>query len=382
MSRYSVRSTRAHHWIAATVALAACACGDPTAPAYRIVATGYLERGATLSLALLQGGMPVPTGDVVWTGSPASAVAILPGGVAQLTDTGGVTITARFRSSTTGLPLHVAMPPTVVFDLQDSGGLGNRDVYRETLDGRDLTRLTSATADNEQPTSSPTQVIFTSYRDGYAALYTVPVTGGTETRLTAAPASASQAALSRDGMKLAFISPSGGTDHLWTSAANGTSAAVVLGSSAFQGALQSNPTWSPAGDTVAVMSTEFNNPALVRITLGATQEVALTTGTTTDLSPAWSSDGQTIAFASTRNGSLGIFVLSVATDAVAPITTTASPAGEPAWLSDGRILFVSESGTSTQMRWIDPAHPDTSHVIATPSGGNPHHPSELRLPTP
>ncbi len=381
MSQYSVRSSGRCRRTAVMVALAVCGCGDPTAPAYRIVASGYLERGATLSLALLQGGTPVPIGNVAWTGSPASAVVILSGGVAQLTDTGAVTITARFRSNTTALPLRVAMPPTIVFDLQDSGGIGNRDVYRETLDGRDLTRLTSGTADNEQPTSSPTQVIFTSYRDGYAALYAVPVTGGTETRVTAAPAPAAQAALSRDGTKLAFISPSGGTDHLWTSAADGTGAAVVLGSSAFQGALQSNPTWSPAGDTLAVMSTEFNNPALVRITLGATQEVALTTGTTTDLSPAWSPDGQTIAFASTRNGTLGIFVLSVATDAVAPVTTTASPAGEPAWLSDGRMVFVYESGTSTQMQWIDPAHPDTSHVIATPSGGNPHHPSELRLPT-
>ena len=383
MSRESVGRARLQKWIATgAVGLIMSGCADPTAPTYRIVVIGYVERGATLSLALFQGAASVPTGNVVWTASPTSAVSMHPGGVAQLTDTGAATITARVGSTNTALPLHIATPPTIVFDLQDSGGTGNRDVYRETLDGRDLIRLTSATADNEQPAASSTQVIFTSYRDGHAALYTVPVVGGTETRLTAAPAPASQAALSSDGTKLAFISPSGGTDHLWASAADGTGAALVLGSPAFQVALQSSPSWSPAGDTIAVMSTELGTPALFSIAVSATQEVALTTGISTDLSPAWSADGQTIAFASTRDGTLNLFTLSVATDAVAGVTTSPGPAGEPAWLHDGRIVFVSETGTSTQMRWLDPTHPDTSYVIATPASGNPHHPSELRLPTP
>ncbi len=364
------------------VGLIVSGCADPTAPTYRIVATGYVERGSTLSLTLFQGAASEPTGNVVWSARPASAVSIYPGGVARLTDTGAATITARVGSTGTALPVHIATPPTIVFDLQDSGGTGNRDVYRETLDGRDLTRLTSATADNEQPAASSTQVVFTSYRDGYAALYTIPAGGGTETRLSTAPSPASQAALSSDGTKLAFIAPFGGTDHLWVSAADGTGAALVLGSPAFQGALQSGPTWSPAGDTIAVMSTELGTPALFSIVLGATQEVALTTGTTTDLSPAWSADGHRIAFASTRDGTLSLFTLSVATDAVARMTTSATPAGEPAWLHDGRIVFISETGPSTRMQWIDPAHPDTGYVIATPAGSNPHHPSELRLPIP
>jgi Tol biopolymer transport system component len=360
--------------------IALSACADPTAPGYRIVTSGYVERGSTLSLSLLANGSPVPTSEVVWTATPAGTVTLLPGPIAKLTDTGAATISARMGPHTTMLVLHIAVPPTIVFDLQDSGGAGNRDVYRMTLDGAELTRLSSGTGDNEEATATADEVIFTSYRDGYAALYAVAPTGGTETRLSAAPVPASQPALSPDGTRLAFISPSGGFDRLWTSVSDGSQAAVVVGSEAFNSALQANPAWSPAGDTLAVMSTQFGNPALVRIAPGGGIEVPLTLDTATDLSPVWSPDGQTIAFASTRDGGLGVFLLAVLNGAVAPVTPAAGADGEPAWLSDGRIVYTSNLSGATQLRWMDPIGSDSAHVIPTPAGGDPHRASELPVP--
>jgi len=369
----------AGHWVLASglwplVAVGGFACADALAPAYRIATTGYVERGATLTLTLYDRGSQVSPAAVTWSGSPASVVTIQSGPSAVLVDTGAITISARVGSTTTVIGLHVVVPPTVAFDLQDSGGLGNRDVYRETLDGQGLVRLTSGTGDNEQPTVAASTVVFTSYRNGYAALYTVATTGGTETILAAAPAPASQAALSSDGTRLAFISPSGGIDHLWTAAADGSGAAVATGSAGFATALQASPTWSPAGDTVAVVSTEFGNAALVRLAIASGVESAFTNGATTDLSPAWSPDGSTIAFASTRDGDLGVFVLSVSSNAVTRLTPMPGTDGEPTWLHDGRIVYTSGIGGTTQLRWIDPAHPDTGHVIPTPAGSNPQHP--------
>lgn len=286
-------------------------------------------------------------------------------------------ISARIGSTTTIVGLHVALPPVVAFDLQDSGGLGNRDVYRETLDWQGLVRLTSGAADNEQATVADSTVVFTSYRNGYAALYAVPTSGGTETLLAAAPTPASQAALSPDGTRLAFISPSLGIDHLWTAAPDGSGATLATGSAGFGTAIQASPTWAPAGDTVTVVSTEFGNAALVRLAIATGVETALTNGTTTDLSPAWSPDGSTIAFALTRDGDLGLFLLTVSSNTVTRLTPAPSTDGEPAWLHDGRIVYTSGIGSATQLRWIDPAHPDTGHVIPTPAGGNPRHPAAI-----
>jgi Tol biopolymer transport system component len=359
-------------WLLAVVG--GTGCIDFLAPAYRITTTGYVERGATLTLALYDRGARVPPGEVSWSASPAGAVTIQPGPNAVLVDTGAILISARYGSATTTMALHVAVPPAIAFDLQDSGGLGNRDVYRETLDGQGLVQLTSGTGDNEQPTVADSTIVFTSYRNGYAALYTVATSGGTSTLLSAAPAPASQAALSADGTRLAFISPSGGIDHLWTAAADGSGAALATGSAGFATALQASPTWAPAGDTVAVVSTEFGNAALVDVAIAAGVETPLTNGATTDLSPAWSPDGTTIAFASTRDGDLGIFLLTVSTDVVTRLTPSPATDGEPTWLRDGRIVYTSGTGAATQLRWIDPAHPDTGHVIPTPVGGNPQHP--------
>lgn len=352
-------------------------CSNPVAPTYRIVATGYAERGAALTLTLLDGGSPVPASEVTWRAAPQTAISLQGGGVAKLTDTGEVTIYALVDASAATLPVHIALPPTIVFDLQDDGGSGNRDVYRVALDGQDLTRLTSGTADNEQPTATASTVVFTSYRTGHAALYSVAPKGGTEAPLSGAPTPASQATFSPDGTKLAFISPWGGLDHLWTSGADGTGAVVMSGSADYEAALQGSPTWAPNGDTIVVMSTEFGNPALVRLTLGADSEVPITKDTSTDLSPAWSPDAQTIAFASTRNGGLGVFLLNLPTGAIRVLTTASPASGEPAWLPDGRIVYTSNLNGTTQLRWVDPAHPDTGQVIPTPAGGNPHHAAVL-----
>jgi Tol biopolymer transport system component len=363
------------------IVAAVLGCSDPTAStsAYRIVATGYVERGNTLTLTLLDGASSMPASNITWSATPKTAVTVLPGGVAKLTDTGRATIYALAGGRVAVLPLHIAVPPTIVFDLQDDGGLGNRDVYRMTLDGQGLTRLTSGVSDNEQPTASATQVVFTSYRTGRAGLYAVSPGGGTETALSAAPMPASQAAFSPDGTELAFISPSAGLDHLWTSRADGSGAAVLSGSADYENALQGSPTWSPTNSTIAVMSTEFGNPALVRLTLGADSEIALTRDASTDLSPAWSPDGRTIAFASTRDGGLGIFLLPVSGGGITPLAGPSGANGEPAWLADGRIIYTSNLTGSTQLRWVDPAHPDSGQVIPTPVGGNPHNPKPLPM---
>lgn len=364
--------------LASLLITAAVGCGGgPTAPAaLRIAANGYLERGAIIALTALRNGTAVPAGSVVWSAVPASAMSILPTGVAQLTDTGVVTVTAHADSLTATLTVHIATPPTIVFDMQDSGA-GNRDVYRMALDGRDLQRLSSGAGDNVEPTVAGHAVVFTSYRDGYAALYTVPTTGGSESRLAAVPAPASQAALSSDGSRLAFISPVAGNQHLWTAAGDGSNPTQATGGPGFSSALQASPSWAPAGDTLVAVTTQYGNAAIARLAVATAAETPLTSGSTTDVNPAWSPDNQSIVFASTRDGDLALFALTLPGGSVRRLSAPAASHAEPSWLSDGRIVYTAGSGSSTQLRWMDPAHPDTGRLIPTIHGNDPRRATRL-----
>ena len=209
-------------WAAlAALAITIGACESPSslapgAPAPLQISTqGRLERGAAIQLQVTRNGSPVTDNDVTWTTTSDAIVRLVRPDTAMLTDTGTVSITAHMGSGTTTVTLRVAAPPTIVFAMHDvdaSGNLGDYDIYRASLDGQQLTRLTSATADNDEPTVANGVVVFTSYRDGYPALYRVSLTGGAESRLPGLTGSAFQPALSVDGSHLAFIAPDSGDD--------------------------------------------------------------------------------------------------------------------------------------------------------------------------
>ncbi len=378
-------------WAAlATLAITLGACASPSAlaPATQspltIAAQGRLERGATVQLQLMRNGTPVSTGDITWTASPADRVRLAKSDTVVLMDTGNVTITAHLGIGNTTLTIHVAAPPVIVFAMHDVSAdstLGDYDVYRASLDGEGLTRLTSGAADNVEPTASNGVVVFTSYRDGYPALYRVSLNGGAESRLPGLSGSAFQPSLSPDGSHLAFIAPDSGLDKLWIAASDGSNAVRPAASFGSPSAEEASPSWAPPGDSAVFVSTTLGNAAIFGVAMSTDSVWSLTDGTFTDVDPAWSPDGRSVAFASTRDGDLGIFVLVIATGQVARVSPQPSNAGQPCWLSDGRIVYTEESSTPSgiisQLNWADPSHPGIAHVIPTPAG-NPENPQPIR----
>jgi Tol biopolymer transport system component len=378
-------------WAAlAALAITLGACESPSAlapaaqPALTIATQGRLERGATVQLQMMRNGTPVNTGDIIWSTRSPDRVRLVKPDTAVLTDTGDVTIAAHAGIGNTTITVHVAAPPVIVFAMHDvgtGGALGDYDVYRASLDGSGLAQLTSGTSDNVEPTAASGVIVFTSYRDGYPALYRVSVNGGAESRLPGVSGSAFQPSLSPDGSHLAFIAPDSGLDKLWIGASDGSNAVRPTASFGSPSAEEASPSWAPAGDSVVFVNTTFGNAAIFGLATSTDSVWSFTDGTFTDVDPSWSPDGRSVAFASTRDGDLGIFVLAIATGQVVRVSPQPSNAGQPCWLPDGRIVYTEESSTSSgiisQLNWTDPSQPGVAHVIPTPAG-NPENPQPIR----
>ncbi len=362
--------------LAAVAALLACGeDGGTTEPRARLVAVGRIERGATIRLVTRDGLSAADT-----LVSDVRVVPAIAGGVAgaqvSLLQSGPVTIYARTSDGRTlATALDVAIPPTVYFDAVASG---NRDIYSVALDGRELTRRTTASADDAQPTVAATGIVFVSTRDGNGELYSMPLApGGAEQRLTTTPAKESQPALASGGATLAYVSDAGGAPRVYVAPVSlANPARLTAASFGFGGSIEASPTWSPSRDRVALVATANGgaNLFLTSAAAGGTPTAVAGSGEgQTDVEPAWSPDGNRIAFASTRAGTTQIFLLDLRTGVYSQVTSDASASGQPAWLTDGRLVFTRFAGSESTLWWVDPSESTPPTPIPTTEVLQPAH---------
>ena len=84
-------------------------------------------------------------------------------------------------------------------------------------------------------------------------IYTMPVTGGTSTRITSGPAFDSQPRYSPDGKRIVFLSDRDGAENVWVmNADGGATKAVTKGGTS----LYASPEWTPDGKYVVASKTE------------------------------------------------------------------------------------------------------------------------------
>jgi hypothetical protein len=259
--------------------------------------------------------------------------------------------------------LYVATPlvPVIVFDMWPGN---NRDVYRMGIDGNDLVKLSTGVLSDGSPTTAAGKVIFTSYRHGNAELYSVPLTGGTETRLTtSAGIDETAPALSPDGTKLAWTAGLvGGLTKVWTGTPTATGGVQAVPGMA--DAIQGSPSWADA-TTVAFTMAAASSADIWRVVPGNAPTL-LVDGNTADVEPAWSPDGTRIAFASNRSGDTELYLYTVAGGTITRLTTRAGSDGSPTWLKDGRIVFTCVTGIQFRLCLVDPATPGTITTLPTP----------------
>lgn len=259
--------------------------------------------------------------------------------------------------------LYVATPlvPVIVFDMWPGN---DRDVYRMGIDGNDLVKLSTSALTDGSPTTAAGKVVFTSYRNGNAELYSVPITGGAETRLTTSTGTDETApALSPDGTRLAWTAgPVGGLTKVWTGTATATGAAQAVPGMA--DAIQGSPNWAD-NTTLAFTMAAASSADIWKVEPGNAPTV-LVNGSTADVEAAWSPDGTRIAFASNRSGDTELYLYTVSSGAITRLTTRTGSDGGPTWLKDGRIVFTCVTGIQFRLCMVDPATPGTITTLPTP----------------
>lgn len=354
-------------------------CGDSAGPgeSLAIAIAGRAERSLTVALTASAGGTAVPDSQVTWSAEPAWAVTFLGNGAARLDSAGTVTIRAEaligdtVRRGTRGLA--VAVPPTIVFDLLRDG---NRDIYRVELDGRNLVRLTTAAADDVDPTAAGGFLVFTSYRDGNAELYARSLAGGGETRLTDTAADEIQPALVPDGSGVSYAWDGSGVFRIWLADPDGSDPRAATAGFSLGGSVEASPAWAPGGGVLVFVSTTGGTADIYQVNPGGGEPEAVIAGAFAEIEPAWSLDGGALAFASDSTGDAELYLRHLPAGATIRLTERAGSDGEPAWLPDGRLVYTAFSGATTTLRWLNPE--DLASVIDVPIGpGNPRRPAAV-----
>jgi Tol biopolymer transport system component len=349
--------------------LAGCDGGGGTEPqplTLNVDVTGFVERGGVAHLSVTRQGVAVPLGEWQLVSQPASAVVALGGDSVRLAQDGTVTLTVTAASDHGTRALQVARPPVVYYDRVVDG---NRDIYRVDLDGQNLQRLTTDPGTDLDPTVGGGKVVFVSYRAGTADLWSVPVSGGSNTSLVATSKNETTPSLSADGQRLAYAYDGDLVSKLWTAHGDGSVPARATEGFGFNGSIESSPSWAPTGSRLVFMSTAAGSADLYDFSLGSTP-ASVAPSNAADVEPAWSPDGASVAFVSTReSGNTDVYVVQLSSGTVTRLTMGAQTEGQPAWAPDGRRLVYTDFADGTRrLRWMDIAHPGISYAIDTGEG--------------
>lgn len=219
-----------------------------------------------------------------------------------------VPVTATVPSAEKGL---------IVYVNRTEQAHANPDLYIMKGDGSEATRLTSTTAEENNPDVSPdgAMVAFESDRDGNFEIYRMSLNGTNVVRLTNHSGRDKTPAWSPDGQKIAFARYANRNWDIWVMNAVDGSGLVNLTNTA--GADEVHPSWSPGGER--------------------------------------------IAYASNVSGHFEIHDVLVGFGAVRALTSQAAPSGvtygnrfQPLHSTSGRLAYVEQWFDSSEIYDIDP----------------------------
>jgi TolB protein len=162
----------------------------------------------------------------------------------------------------------------------------------------------------ESPRLSPdgNQLLFVSSRDGNQEIYRATVDGHHVTRLTRETTANYTPAWSPDGRQIAFTSARFGNLEVCVMNADGGNVRRLTRNSA----MDYWPVWSPDGKRIAFTTNRDGNYEIYVMNADGSGQRNLTRNAAQDNYAAWSPDGKYLAFVSNRTGGFDVYSLRVA----------------------------------------------------------------------
>ena len=186
------------------------------------------------------------------------------------------------------------------------------------------------------------KVVFTSYRDGNAEIYTMNPDGSKQVNLTRNNAADYDPVWSPNGEQILFVSDRDGPFDLYVMDADGSSVHKVFGSREFRW----NPTWSPDGRKIGYVQGKEKDSIIYVATIKGGLVERLTNG----FMPSWSPDGREIVFSAVSPNSAPLGVFNLRTRTKKTLLSNKMPwIVSPAWSPRGsKIAFSQIDGKFNQ----------------------------------
>ena len=263
---------------------------------------------------------------------------------------------------------------------------GDYAIFGMNADGQNQHRLTDEHGDPStpaglefqiEPSWSPdgTMIAFASSREGSSDIYVMNEDGTGTRRLTSSAENDQDPSWSSDGERIVFDrSVEGG--RLFVMDADGGGQRRLTDDTAEEG----DPAWSPDGSTIAYSRREPGSDVreIWLVDADGSNPRQLTKLGAVAIAPAWAPDGTTLAFAAKPGGTrYGIYTITLDGGGPERVVTAADDAFEPAYAPDGQSLAYFSGGaifvhdaTGADTRLTDPDDNDSSPAWnPMPTGG-------------